>query len=229
MSRSSVPRLKRQYVQGMNIPALRLARTLAGAKAARFPDFIAPSLATAATRPPRGSAWVHEVKYDGYRFQCHIHQGVRFFTRRGYEWSARLRNLVSALHPLAEHALVLDGEVIVQTPEGRSDFHGLEKELKVRGGSDRLVYYVFDILYLDAFDLRGAALLDRKRVLSEVLAGLEGPIKLSEHLEEDGPTVWKRACKLDLEGIVSKMRGISPTALRTGSKRRAATAIPLRL
>lgn len=99
---------------------------------------------------------------------------------------------------------MLDGEVVVQMPEGRSDFHALEKELKRKGGSDRLIYYVFDILYYEAFDLRGAAFLDRKRVLAEVLRGIEGPVKLSEHLEGDGPTIWHRACDLGLEGIVSK-------------------------
>ncbi len=142
--------------------------------------------------------------YDGYRFQCHIHRGIRFYTRRGYDWTDRLRRLAMALQPLSQHAAILDGEVVVETPDGRSDFHALEKEVKVVGGSGRLVYYVFDLLYYEAFDLRGAALLDRKRILAEVLKGIEGQVKFSEHIDADGPTVWRRACDLDLEGVVSK-------------------------
>ncbi len=142
--------------------------------------------------------------YDGYRFQCHIHRGIRFYTRPGYDWTDRLRRLAMALQPLSQHAAILDGEVVVETPDGRSDFHALEKEVKVVGGSGRLVYYVFDLLYYEAFDLRGAALLDRKRILAEVLKGIEGQVKFSEHIDADGPTAWKQACDLDLEGVVSK-------------------------
>ena len=203
-SRSQIPRSKRQYVNGFNIPALQLARSLRAAKQARFLNFTEPSLATLGHRPPKGEQWVHEVKYDGYRFQCHLYRHIRFYTRRGYDWSNRLRNLVSALQPLADHAVILDGEVIVQTAEGLSDFHALEKELKRKGGSNRLVYFVFDILYLDGFDLRAVPLIDRKRVLEKLLAGLSGPVRLSEHIEGDGPTIWKRACELELEGIISK-------------------------
>jgi bifunctional non-homologous end joining protein LigD len=83
----------------------------------------------------------------------------------------------------------------------------LEKALKARGGnSDRLVYYVFDILYLDGLDLRSAALIDRKRVLADVLAGVGGPVRFSEHTEGDGGKIWRRACELELEGLVSKRR-----------------------
>ena len=99
--------------------------------------------------------------------------------------------------------MILDGEVIVETSEGRSDFHALEKELKAKGGSQRLVFYVFDVLYFGGYDLRDVSLLDRKRLLREVVPKT-GPIKFSEHIEGDGPTIWRRACELGLEGIVSK-------------------------
>jgi bifunctional non-homologous end joining protein LigD len=207
MDRSAVPRSKRQYVHGLNSPALRLARTLAGIKRGRFPGFVEPALATLASRPPRGKAWLHEVKFDGYRVQCHVQNGIRFFTRRGHDWSERFRHLAAALAPLAAHAVILDGEVIVQTEEGRSDFHALEKALKSPRGSDRLVYYVFDLLYLDGLDLRSAAVLERKRVLQLLLARFNGSVRLSEHLQGDGPAIWRRACAIELEGIVSKRSG----------------------
>jgi bifunctional non-homologous end joining protein LigD len=204
MNRSAVPRSKRQYVHGLNSPALRLARSLKGVKRGRFPDFIAPALASLASRPPAGRQWLHEVKFDGYRFQCHIHNGIRFFTRRGHDWSRRLPHLIAALAPLDAHAVILDGEVIVQTATGRSDFHALEKALKAAEGSERLVYYVFDLLYLDGLDLRGSPLLERKRVLELLLGNSGGAVRVSEHLVGDGPAVWRRACAIALEGIVSK-------------------------
>jgi bifunctional non-homologous end joining protein LigD len=83
MQRKSTPRSKRQYVHGLNSPALRLARSLPGAKQTLFPDFIEPSLALQVHRPPNGKQWLHEIKFDGYRFQVHVHGEVRFYTRRG--------------------------------------------------------------------------------------------------------------------------------------------------
>jgi bifunctional non-homologous end joining protein LigD len=204
MDRSAIPRSKRQYVHSLNSPALRLARSLKGAKRSRFLDFVEPALATLASRPPAGRQWLHEVKFDGYRFQCHIHSGIRFFTRRGHDWTDRLPHLIAALAPLDAHAVILDGEVIVQTAAGRSDFHALEKALKAAEGSDRLVYYVFDLLYLDGLDLRGSPLVERKRVLHLLLANIGGAVRLSEHLVGDGPAIWRRACAIELEGIVSK-------------------------
>jgi ATP-dependent DNA ligase len=113
--KTSVPRSKRQYVEGHNTAVLRLVRSFPQAKQAIFPGFIPPSLATLAPRPPRGEAWLHEIKYDGYRFQCHIQRKVRFYTRRGNDWTDRLGLLVNALQPLAERSMILDGEVIVET------------------------------------------------------------------------------------------------------------------
>ncbi len=196
-------RSKRQYVEGHNSAALRLARSFPQANQTMIPGFITPSLATLAHRPPRDEGWVHEIKYDGYRFQCHIQRKVRFYTRRGYDWTERLDNLVNALQPLTDRAIILDGEVTVETPEGRSDFHALEQEMKATGGSQRLVFYAFDVLYFGGYDLRDVPLLDRKQVLREVLPRA-GPIKYSEHIEGDGPTIWHRACELGLEGIISK-------------------------
>src|SRR5438552_10295116 len=95
--KTSVPHSKRQYVEGHNSAVLRLVRSFPQAKQAIFPGFMPPSLATLATRPPRGEAWLHEIKYDGYRFQCHIQRKVRFYTRRGNDWTDRLDHLVNAL------------------------------------------------------------------------------------------------------------------------------------
>jgi bifunctional non-homologous end joining protein LigD len=114
-----------------------------------------------------------------------------------------VRPLVMATGSINTYGAILDGEVAILTPEGHSDFHALEKALK-RGGADRMVYYVFDILYLDGLDLRGAALIDRKEILLELLAVVKHPIIYSEHLEGDARKVWTHACDMELEGVVSK-------------------------
>jgi bifunctional non-homologous end joining protein LigD len=99
--------------------------------------------------------------------------------------------------------VVIDGEVIVPTATGHSDFGALENDLGA-GRSDRFICYAFDILYIAGHDLRRCKLIDRKRVLEELLRGENGPIVLSDHLSEGGDKLFKRACAMDLEGIVSK-------------------------
>ncbi len=150
---------------------------------------------------------VHEVKYDGYRFQSHVRQGqVRFFTRRGHDWTAKVRNLVAPVGALKTYAAILDGEVVVHGHNGSTDFHELERELGKKDGAERLVFYLFDLLYLDGFDLRDAVLEQRKEVLARLLAqsGNVAPLVFSEHEEMDGGEMWKHACKIGLEGVVSK-------------------------
>jgi bifunctional non-homologous end joining protein LigD len=197
-----LPPSKRQYVR--TFPALLLAREIPNAKPAPFPGFIDPCLATLHQRSPTGSGWVHEIKYDGYRVQMHVRQGkVQLFTRRGHDWTDRFENVALAAWDLKTYAAVVDGEVIVPTPEGHSDFHALEQDLGA-GRSDRFVFYAFDLLHLDGLDLRSATLLDRKQVLAELLADAAEPIRYSEHVEADGTVVYENACQLELEGVVSK-------------------------
>jgi bifunctional non-homologous end joining protein LigD len=182
-----------------------MARKLKSTFAETFPGFIEPLLATEA-KPPTNDDWVHEIKYDGYRFQLHIKDNeARFFTRRGYDWSDRVPSLVAAAKQIPVDEAIIDGEVVVQTPEGRSDFHALEKALK-RGGSPDLIYFAFDILFLESLDLRETGLIDRKEILRLLLSDVSGPISYSQHTEGDGKTLWKQACKMELEGIVSKRK-----------------------
>src|SRR4051794_11992407 len=203
MGDRSVPRSRRQYA--LQSRALEIARDLPGVRSRPFPPFIRPALATLASKTPAGEQWVHEIKFDGYRVQLHKRDsGTKAFTRRGYDWSDRFRSIVTAAGELVTHGAILDGEVIVPTPEGRSDFAALENELAKKTGSERLIYYAFDLLHLEVFDLRGCALLDRKRVLQALLENTQGPIKYSEHLHESGPIIYRHACKFGLEGVVSK-------------------------
>lgn len=202
MVRRNVPRSRRQSAP--QSPALDISRELRGIRSSAFPGYIEPALATLTPKPPPSAKWVHEIKFDGYRAQLHKRErGAKMFTRRGYDWSDRFRNIVAAAGEL-RHGAILDGEVIVPTDEGRSDFAALESAVSKKGGDDRLVFYAFDILHLEDLDLRGCALVDRKRVLQALLENVNGPIKYSEHLEEDGLHVYENACELELEGVVSK-------------------------
>jgi len=193
---------RRQYV--LQNDAAIIAAKLPGAKAAKHPAFIAPALATLRDKVPSGAKWIHEIKFDGYRIQLHKKANdIRAYSRRGHDWTRRFDSLVSAMWRLQVFDVVLDGEVIVPTETGHSDFGALVKDLGA-GRSDRFIYYAFDVLYIHGHDLRRCALTDRKRVLEELLRGETGPIVFSEHLPEGGEKLFRRACKMDLEGIVSK-------------------------
>ncbi len=186
--------------------ASRIAR-LSGARRCPHIGFVAPCLATLRDRPPEGSRWVHEIKFDGYRAQGHLLRGKpAVYTRRGYNWTQSFISIASALESLPARDLVLDGEVIVPDERGISNFHYLQDAL-ASGRSDRLVYYVFDVLYLDGFDLRSVALMERRQALEGLLS--QAPperIALSGQIEAEGTAIFERACAMHLEGIVSKLR-----------------------
>jgi bifunctional non-homologous end joining protein LigD len=163
-------------------------------------------LATLQPRSPSSNGWLHEVKFDGYRVQMHIREtGTRLFTRRGHDWTDRFHAFVVAAATIKAHSAVLDGEVIVPAARGLSDFGALETELAARR-SDRLVFYVFDVLYVDGFDLRRVPLIERRHVLAALVDGADARIKCSEFVEEDGKKIFRNACRLGLEGVVSKRR-----------------------
>ena len=178
-----------------------------GGKRAALPDFVEPQLATLAGKPPSGDSWVHEVKFDGYRLLARIGGGrVKLMTRRGLDWTAKFPSVKRALEVLPVVTALLDGEVVVETERGTPDFAGLQADLS-EGRSDRFHYYLFDLPYLDGVDLTGASLLDRKQALSRLVSGYEGGVlKYSDHFSERGDTMLAHACRLGLEGIVSKLK-----------------------
>lgn len=188
-------------------PVRFIARTLPGATPAPFPGFVEPCLPTLKEQAPTGERWVHEIKHDGYRVQGHLIGGVpKLFTRRGHDWTHRMSAIAEALAEIPANNLVVDGEVIVPDAEGCGNFSALEAALGEGGQSHAMLFYVFDVLHLDGFDLRAAQLIDRKRVLAGLLEGIKPPIVYSEHMEVDGSVMFEHACRLHLEGIVSKLR-----------------------
>jgi bifunctional non-homologous end joining protein LigD len=182
------------------------ASTLPGSKPAPFPGFIEPCHPTLREEAPSGMRWIHEIKFDGYRTQAHLRNGrPAIYTRRAYDWTLRFRTIADALAALPANDLILDGEAVVPDSRGIPDFGLLHADLAA-GRQDRLLYYAFDLLYLDGFDLRGVRLAERKRLLAELLADASERILYAQHLEGDGPEIYTRACAMGLEGIVSKQQ-----------------------
>jgi bifunctional non-homologous end joining protein LigD len=163
--------------------------------------FVAPCIPTRALKPPAGPEWVHEIRHDGYRLQVRRDGGVvRLFTRKGYDWSDRYPAIAVTAMKLRAQSFTLDGEACVCGTDGVAVFDALHR----RGTVREAMLYAFDLLELDGEDLRGLPLGDRKKRLARLLGKRRIGIVLSEHTDEDGALIFRQACKLGLEGIVSK-------------------------
>lgn len=181
------------------------------------PGFVEPALAILRPAAPAGGKWLHEIKFDGYRIQAHLQDGkVRLLTRGNLDWSERFgKRIPRALAPLAGEA-VLDGEIVVEDGSGSSDFGLLQADLS-EGRSDRFLYYLFDLLHLDGHDLRPLPLVERKAELERLLEGAPEPLRYSAHFEEEGEVMLRHACRLSLEGLISKRRTDPYRSGRTAS------------
>jgi bifunctional non-homologous end joining protein LigD len=180
-----------------------IARMIEGAVSSDMPGFISPQLATLRAKAPAGSKWLHEIKFDGYRLQIHLNKGVRIFTRNGHDWTNRFPLIAEAFDIPVEKA-ILDGEVVV-VHDGRTNFSELQADL-ASGKQRRMVFYAFDLLFLEGFDLRKSPQIERKRVLKMLFdeTRLQSPIVYSEHMLTDGNEMFAASCKLGFEGIISK-------------------------
>jgi bifunctional non-homologous end joining protein LigD len=177
------------------------------ARHAALPAFVAPCLATLADKAPQSDNWIHEIKFDGYRLQARLDNGkVKLLTRRGLDWTRKFPAIAEAIATLPAKAALIDGELVVEGDDGVSSFSLLQQDLK-DGRHDRMVLYAFDLLHLDGSDLKPQPLHARKQALARLLAKARqgGPLRLSESLTEPGPTLLKHACRMGLEGIVSKL------------------------
>jgi bifunctional non-homologous end joining protein LigD len=179
------------------------AKPPAGGIKANYPDFIEPSLATSIDKVPAGERWIHEIKFDGYRIQVHLRDAaVKVFTRRGNDWTNRFRKIAADAWNINAGSAIIDGEVVVPAADGTTDFSVLQNELK--GRSKKIVMVAFDLLYLNGYDLRKLPLFERKALLKKIIAKTD--IQFSESFEIDGREMYKHACKIGLEGVVSKVR-----------------------
>ena len=188
-------------------PVPELAR-MPKARKGLLRTFIEPSLATLVDEAPHGDEWIHEIKFDGYRLQARIDgKNVKLLTRKGLDWTAKFKPVAAALRDLKLGSALLDGELVVEDETGLSSFASLQADLK-SGRTDRMVFYAFDLLYLDGYDLTKLPLIERKTFLATLLedAPAGGILRYSSHLEGDGETMIRHACRLGLEGIISKHR-----------------------
>jgi bifunctional non-homologous end joining protein LigD len=187
-------------------PVLRQPKkTTAQARHALLPGFVEPCLATLVDKAPDNPRWIHEVKFDGYRIQARLEHGhVKLMTRKGLDWTERFPTVAEVVGKLRADTALMDGELVSEDTDGISRFSLLQQDLKA-GRHDRMVLYVFDLLHCDGIDLKPLPLSERKAALARLLARVRGAVRLSESLTERGPVLLKQACKMGLEGIISKL------------------------
>ena len=173
-----------------------------GTKAA-MPDFVPPQLCKLVDRPPSGDGWVHEIKFDGYRMQLRVKGGkVTLRTRTGLDWSQRFPRLIADAKTLPD--VLIDGEVVALDQAGSPSFAGLQAALSEEKTED-LIFFAFDLLYAEGQDLTSRPLSDRKALLKTLLAEGGERLRYVEHFTSGGQAVLQSACRMSLEGVVSKM------------------------
>ncbi len=175
-----------------------------------MPGFIPAALASPVAEPPEGEGWLHELKLDGYRIQIHIDEKdgrrrARLFTRKGLDWTHRMRGIAEAAAELPVHNAILDGEVVVLNEEGGTSFADLQAAFD-EGAAHPLTYFAFDLLHLDGHNTRNLPLDRRKAILEGLLQEHgDGILRYSSHLSAHGGAMFRRACEMGAEGIVSKL------------------------
>ncbi|MDA9495531.1 non-homologous end-joining DNA ligase [Bradyrhizobium sp. CCBAU 11361] len=170
---------------------------------APFPGFVEPALASSIEKVPSGARWIHEIKFDGYRVQVHLaNEAVKVLTRRGHDWTHRFKKVAADAWHIKAASAIVDGEVVVPAADGTADFSVLQNELK--GRSTNIVLVAFDLLYLNGRDLRKLPLFQRKTELKKIVSGTG--IQFSESFEMEGHEMFAHACKIGLEGVISKVR-----------------------
>src|SRR3954452_8604085 len=188
-------------------------------------SFIEPCLPSPADKPPSGANWIHEIKHDGYRLMARRDPvGIRLLTRRGHDWAARFPLVFEAMNHLKLRSCLIDGEVVCCDEKGVAAF----QLLRHRRNEPQAFLYAFDLLELNGTDLRREPIEVRKATLASILRKSRPGVCLNEHLEHpEGAVVFQHACKMGLEGIVSKMlaRVTNLGVRQTGSSLRTRTRL----
>ncbi|TGQ35667.1 DNA ligase D [Mesorhizobium sp. M00.F.Ca.ET.216.01.1.1] len=189
----------------------------ARASSAKMPDFIAPQLCATLSRPPAGANWVHEIKFDGYRVQLHVENGAATLkTRKGLDWTEKFGAIAKEASSFPD--AIVDGEIVALGENGAPDFAALQAALSERRTKD-LIFFAFDLLLANGVDLRKLPLSKRKARLSDMLGevdrGEENLIRYVEHFTNGGDAVLRSACRLSLEGIISKKADAAYVSGRT--------------
>jgi bifunctional non-homologous end joining protein LigD len=190
----------------------------------RRPGLIEPCLPSPANKPPSGPGWLHEIKHDGFRVIARKDgPRVRLYSRPGNALTYRFPLIVEALTRLRTFSCIIDGEAVACGHNGMPSFDWL----RYRQHNGSVFVYAFDLLELNGDDLRRDPLEVRKTTLASILRKAAPGLRFNEHLEhDDGEAVFRHACKMGLEGIVSKRKDSpsDPVALLTGSRARTRLA-----
>jgi bifunctional non-homologous end joining protein LigD len=174
------------------------------ARAEQSPPRFDPCLPRLADKPPAGPGWIHAIKHDGFRILAHRQgRAVRLMTRNGNDLAGRFPQIVEAVLSLSVRSCVIDGEAIVTDDKGLAGFD-LIRGYHHHAGAELCA---FDMIELDGADLRRSRIEERKRALSKLLGRFQPGIVVNEYFEGDGAIIYKRACALGCEGIVSKRLG----------------------
>lgn len=193
------------------------SKKAAPASGAKMPDFISPQLCATLSRPPTGANWVHEIKFDGYRVQLRVEDSaVILKTRKGLDWTQKFGAIAKEAARLPN--VIIDGEIVALGENGAPDFAALQSSLSERRTKD-LIFFAFDLLFVNGVDLRKLPLFERKERLSALLGeadhGQHDLIRYVEHFTNGGDAVLRSACRLSLEGIVSKKSDAAYVSGRT--------------
>jgi len=174
-------------------------------KVSEMPDFVAPQLCTPVERPPAADGWCHEIKFDGYRVQLRVEDGeATLKTRKGLDWTDKFAAIAKEAGELPD--AMIDGEIVALDHNGAPNFSSLQAALS-DGKTEDLIFFAFDLLFAEGLDCRRLPLGERKDRLRQLLeAGKKksSQIRYVEHFESSGDAVLQSACKLELEGVVSK-------------------------
>ncbi|MBN8508561.1 MAG: DNA ligase D [Burkholderiales bacterium] len=188
----------------------------AGAVEAPLPATLAPQLASLAAAAPTSGDWSWEIKLDGYRLLARIDgDAVRLFTRGGHDWSAKMPALVRALRGLRLKTAWLDGEIVVLGGDGTPDFHALQNSFDLRH-TEAIVYFLFDLPYLEGYDLRAVPLVARRRRLQQLLDDRPQPqLRFSADFDAAPAAILESARRMGLEGVIAKRKDAPYESRRT--------------
>jgi bifunctional non-homologous end joining protein LigD len=189
---------------------------LTGAHKAKMPELLKPELATLVEKAP-GGEWSYEIKFDGYRIMARIDHGeVKLLTRNGHDWTHKLPAQAEALAALGLESAWLDGEMVVANEQGVPDFQALQNAFEA-GSSGAIVYYLFDMPYLNGVDLREVPVEERRVALATMLnSNKDSLLRFSESLAEEPEALLNSACQMQMEGLIGKRLG-SPYVSRRSS------------
>jgi bifunctional non-homologous end joining protein LigD len=214
------PKLAAEQSRPVKKPAAKSRKkatgTLTGAHKAKLPAQLKPELATLVDSAPEGQ-WSYEIKFDGYRIMARIdHDHVQLFTRNGHDWTHKLPQQAEALAALGLESAWLDGEMVVANEHGVPDFQALQNAFEA-GRSGNILYYLFDLPYLNGVDLREVPVEERRAALATILGAQKNPLlRYSEAFDETPDALLNSACQMQMEGLIGKRLGSPYVSRRSG-------------